>query len=97
MPFLVVFGVLHPTSKVRVQWDLYVLLLLSTVCILTPYMICFDLEVDRVSAIGTPSLPICSSDGPHTCGGNVDADKWNLPSATFDSSMSLHTALPRSL
>ena len=56
MPFLVFCGILHPSSTVRVQWDLYILLLLSTVCILTPYMICFDVVVDRVSFLG-----VCSS------------------------------------
>lgn len=55
LPFMIFFGILHPSSAVRVQWDLYILLLLGTVCILTPFMICFDLVVERVSFLGAPA------------------------------------------
>lgn len=59
VPFLVLCGILHPSSAVRVQWDLYILMLLSSVCILTPYMICFDLQVARLSFLGA-SLELLS-------------------------------------
>lgn len=57
--FMVAFGILHPTSAVRVQWDLYILLLLITVCIFTPYMICFDVIVERRSALGANPGMLC--------------------------------------
>jgi hypothetical protein len=55
---LILFSILHPSSRVRVQWDSYILLVLSTVLCITPFVICFDLgdvASDRPSFLGAKS------------------------------------------
>lgn len=49
---LLFWAVMHPSCVVRTQWDLYVLAVLFSVCIITPFVICFDLNVMPVSALG---------------------------------------------
>jgi hypothetical protein len=52
---LILFSILHPSSRVRVQWDSYILLVLSTVLCITPFVICFDLgdvASDQLSFLG---------------------------------------------
>lgn len=58
VPVLMVIGMMHPSCCVRVNWDSLVLSLLASVCLITPYIICFD--VTAVStAIGTYSTSLC--------------------------------------
>lgn len=49
---LLFWAVIHPSSVVRTQWDLYVLAVLFSVCIITPFLICFDLDVKPSSVLG---------------------------------------------
>lgn len=52
---LVLWAVMHPSCTVRTQWDLYVLAVLFSVCIITPFVICFDLNVMPLSVLGASS------------------------------------------
>jgi hypothetical protein len=49
---LLLISILHPTCRFRVQWDSYVLLLLCSVCLITPFVICFDIEFGKLTALG---------------------------------------------
>lgn len=58
------WAVMHPSCVVRTQWDLYVLAVLFSVCIITPFLICFDLHVRPLSFLGAApphytSCPTC--------------------------------------
>jgi hypothetical protein len=59
VPHLIFIAIMHPNSTLRTSWDTYILLLLFTVCILVPYMICFDITVNVLSPIGVPYLSTC--------------------------------------
>ena len=52
IPYLMLIAPMHPQSRVRVRWDTYILLILCTVCIITPYLICFDVQFGRLTAFG---------------------------------------------
>lgn len=49
---LMLFAIMHPNSSMRATWDTYILMLLFSVCIVVPYMICFDVTVHKMSVIG---------------------------------------------
>ena len=49
---LFTFGVVHPGSSFKVIWDVYVMAILFTVLIATPFVICFDIQYARISALG---------------------------------------------
>jgi hypothetical protein len=51
IPHLIFTSSIHPACRVRVQWDSFILLLLGTVCLLTPFVICFDIEMSQFSAL----------------------------------------------
>jgi hypothetical protein len=46
---------IHPVSRLRVQWDSFILCVLGTVCLIMPFVICFDVEVPHMSTLGAPS------------------------------------------
>lgn len=52
LPILLLVAPMHPQSRLRVRWDTFILLVLFTVCIITPYMICFDVQVGRMTTFG---------------------------------------------
>eukprot|EP00892_Ulva_mutabilis_P001042 jgi/Ulvmu1/10939/UM007_0118.1 len=52
LPYLLLAAPMHPQSRLRVRWDTYILIILFTVCIFTPYMICFDVQVSKLTAFG---------------------------------------------
>lgn len=56
IPTLLIFSTIHPACRLRVQWDSLVLVILGTVCLLTPFVICFDIEYEQVSFVGVHLL-----------------------------------------
>eukprot|EP00892_Ulva_mutabilis_P011685 jgi/Ulvmu1/888/UM100_0043.1 len=58
---LVFWAVVHPSSVVRTQWDLFVLGILFSVCIITPFLICFDLQVQPMSVLGVWEVVVDAS------------------------------------
>jgi hypothetical protein len=53
VPVLMLIGTMHPSCSVRVNWDTLMLLVLASVCAITPYLICFDVYTSKSTAIGT--------------------------------------------
>ena len=45
---------IHPVSRLRVQWDSFMLVVLATVCMITPFVICFDVEIPLFSTLSAP-------------------------------------------
>lgn len=50
--YLAVASVMHPACAVRTRWDVYILILMLVLCLVTPYTIGFDLEPRNDSVIG---------------------------------------------
>lgn len=64
IPYLLFVGTVHPACRLRVQWDSMILLILGSVCLLTPFVICFDIEFAQVSFVGvllaSPAADCCN-------------------------------------
>ena len=50
--YLLFFSVMHPVSAMRTRWDVYILLVMLALCLITPYTIGFDITPDNTSIIG---------------------------------------------
>ena len=61
--YLAVASVMHPETAVRTRWDVYILILILVLCLVTPYAIGFDLEPRNDSIIGVLLL----QSGPAEC------------------------------
>lgn len=49
---LLLVTTVHPACRLRVQWDSFVLVVLGSVCLFTPFVICFDIDYRQLSFIG---------------------------------------------
>lgn len=49
---LFLFGLIHPRSTFRLRWDMFIMALLLTVCVVTPFVICFDVVYAPLSILG---------------------------------------------
>lgn len=56
---LIFFSSIHPVSRLRVQWDSFMLVVLATVCMIMPFVICFDVEIPLFSTLSAHPHP-CS-------------------------------------
>jgi hypothetical protein len=60
---LAVFAIMHPTCAVRTHWDVYILLVMLALCLITPYTIGFDITPSNFSVLGTYPTSFRSSTG----------------------------------
>lgn len=66
--YLLFFAVLHPASAMRTRWDIYVLLVMLALCLITPYTIGFDITPRNTSVIGvTLVLPKLCRHSTRSC------------------------------
>lgn len=53
MWYLILFALIHPRSSFRLRWDMFIMMLLLTVCVVTPFVICFEVDYPPLSVLGT--------------------------------------------
>lgn len=49
---LLLCGLVHPTSALRLRWDTFMMVILLSVCLVSPFVICFDVSYSHLSVLG---------------------------------------------
>lgn len=54
--YLAMLAMMHPSCAVRTRWDVYILVVMLVLCLVTPYTIGFDITPKMYSVIGAASF-----------------------------------------